>query len=115
MEVTSILDSIKAMLGISTDDSSFDRELIIFINGALMILHQLGVGPVGYKIQDASNEWSEFLLNRDDLDSVKTVVFLRVKLLFDPPLNSFAVTSIKEQIAEYDWRISINHAPTPVE
>jgi len=114
MEVTSILESIKYMLGIGAEDKNFDRELTIFINGALMILYQLGVGPAGYMIQDESNEWSEFLLDRTDLELVKTVVYLRVRLLFDPPQNSFAVAAIKEQITEYDWRIELNRPATPL-
>lgn len=111
MVINSILDSIKQMLGIDSEDTNFDKELIIYINGALMIINQLGVGPNGYNIQDETNTWDEFLLDRTDLELVKSAVYLRVRLIFDPPQNSFLVTAIKEQIAEYDWRIEINHKP----
>lgn len=111
MVIESILDSIKQMLGIEFDDTNFDRELIIYINGALMILHQLGIGPNGYAIVDNTNTWSEFMINRTDLALVKTDVYLRVRLVFDPPQNSFLVEAIKEQIQEYDWRIELNHNP----
>jgi len=106
MEVLSILDSIKSMLGIGTEDTNFDQELVIYINGALMIINDLGVGPDGYMIQDSTNEWSEFLLDRTDLELVKTAVYLRVRLVFDPPQNSFLVNAISEQIKEFDWRIT---------
>jgi hypothetical protein len=106
---TSILDSIKQMLGISTEDTNFDRELVIYINGALMVVNQLGIGPEGYMIQDSTNEWSEFLLDRTDIELVKTAVYLRVRLIFDPPQNSFLVTAIKDQLAEYDWRLSVSN------
>lgn len=109
MVVPSILESIKQMLGIEPDDIVFDRELIIYINGALMIINQLGVGPDRYAITDASDTWEEFLMNRTDLELVKADVYLRVRLIFDPPQNSFLVNAIKEQIVEYDWRIEINH------
>ena len=109
MVTESILDSIKIMLGNSVDDTNFDTELIIFINGALAIINKLGVGPIGYKISDNSNTWDEFLGDRTDLEEVKTNVYLRVRLAFDPPQNSFLVTSIKEQIAESTWYIELYH------
>ena len=109
MVTESILVSIKIMLGNSVDDTNFDTELIIFINGALAIINKLGVGPIGYKISDNSNTWDEFLGDRTDLEEVKTNVYLRVRLAFDPPQNSFLVASIKEQIAESTWYIELYH------
>ena len=107
--MVSILDSIKQLLGIDVNDTSFDKELIIHINGALMILNQLGVGPEdGYSIVDKNNTWDEFIGDRTDLELIKTDIYLRVRLIFDPPQNSFLVTSIEKQIQEYDWRIEIN-------
>ena len=111
MVTESILDSIKIMLGNSVDDTNFDTELIIFINGALSIINKLGVGPAGYKISNSSNTWDEFLGDRTDLEEVKTNVYLRVRLAFDPPQNSFLVASIKEQIAESTWYIELYHRP----
>ena len=111
----SILDSIKQLLGIEVEDISFDKELIIHINGALMVITQLGVGPsTGYRIADKNNNWSELLGERTNLDAVKSDVYLRVRLMFDPPQNSFLVKSIEEQIKEYDWRIEVNHIPEVV-
>lgn len=111
MVIESILDSIKQMLGIEAEDKVFDKDLLIYINGALMIINQLGVGPSGYTIADSSNTWSEFMRARTDLELVKTNVYLRVRLIFDPPQNSFLVSAIQEQIKEYDWRIEINGNP----
>ena len=97
------------MLGVRAEDDAFDKELIIHINGALMILNQLGVGPVeGYAITSKDNVWVEFIGARTDLELIKTVIFLRVSLSFDPPQNSFLVSSMEKQIEEFDWRI--NHA-----
>ena len=109
MVTESILDSIKIMLGNSVDDTNFDAELIIFINGALAIINKLGVGLTGYKISNNFNTWDEFLGDRTDLEEVKTNVYLRVRLAFDPPQNSFLVASIKEQIAESTWYIELYH------
>lgn len=112
--MVSILDSIKQMLGITTTDTSFDNELIMHINGALMIMTQLGVGPeTGFSITSKTNTWAQFLGTRTDLDLVLSDVYLRVRLIFDPPTNSFLVTSIDRQIKEYDWRIEAWHNPQP--
>ena len=105
--MVSILDSIKQMLGVRAEDDAFDKELIIHINGALMILNQLGVGPVeGYAITSKDNVWTEFIGARTDLELIKTAIFLRVSLSFDPPQNSFLVNSMEKQIEEFDWRIN---------
>lgn len=109
--VESILDSIKQMLGSESEDTNFDKELIIYINGALMVINQLGVGPNGYRITDKTNTWAEFMGDRTDLELVKTDVYLRVRLVFDPPQNSFLVAAIKEQITEHDWRIEMSRHP----
>ena len=107
--MVSILDSIKQLLGIDVNDKNFDAELNIHINGALMILNQLGVGPEdGYSIVDKNNTWDEFVPGQKNLEAIKSSVYLRVRLIFDPPQNSFLVTSIEKQIQEYDWRIEIN-------
>lgn len=109
MVIDSILNSIKHMLGVSKEDTSFDSELVIYINGALTVMHQLGVGPQGYLITGDNNTWEELLEGRTDLELVKPAIYLRVRLIFDPPQNSFLVNAIKEQIKEYDWRIEIDH------
>lgn len=108
----SILDSIKQMLGIQSEDINFDKELILHINGALMIINQLGVGPNdGFKITSQIEIWEDFLGDRNDLELIKLNIYLRVRLSFDPPQNSFLVKSIEDQIREYDWRIELNHIP----
>lgn len=105
--MTSILDTIKQMLGIDSTDESFDKELIIYINSALSTITKLGVGPDGFKITDNTKAWTEFLLDRTDLEEVKTNVYLRVRLIFDPPQSSFAVDAIKEQILEGNFYIEM--------
>jgi hypothetical protein len=110
--VDSILNSIKKMLGIAVADLSFDDEVIMHTNGALMIMTQLGVGPPeGFAISSDEETWSTFLGNRTDLNLVFTDTYLRVRLVFDPPQNSFLVAAIEKQIKEYDWRIEAWHIP----
>ena len=110
--INSILGSVKQMLGIDQSDTSFDNELIMHTNGALMVMTQLGVGPSGgFTITSATEEWTDLLGDRTDLNLVLTAIYLRVRLVFDPPQNSFLVAAIEKQITEYDWRIEAWHKP----
>lgn len=104
----SILVSIKKMLGISEDVKIFDADIIIHINSVFMILNQLGVGPSkGFSITDATSTWSEFIPNESSIEAVKSYVYLKVRLLFDPPTSSAAIESYNKMIAEFEWRINV--------
>lgn len=105
---TSILTSIKNLLGISEEDTSFDKDIVMFINGVLMSLNQIGVGPTeGYFITDTTETWAGLIGTRTDLGSVPTYVYLKVRLLFDPPQSGFLIEAIKNQITEFEWRLKI--------
>ena len=104
----SILISIKKMLGITEDYTHFDNDIIMHINSVLMVLTQLGVGPEeGYMIEDEMNTWEEFIGESTQLQAVKSYVYLKVKLLFDPPLSSSVIESINRMITEFEWRLNI--------
>ena len=104
----SILTSIKKLLGITEEYEHFDPDIIMHINSAFMILNQLGVGPEeGFFIKDKSSTWDEFL-SGSNLEAVKTYVYLKVKLLFDPPLSSTVIEAIKSQISELEWRLNVS-------
>lgn len=104
----SILDSIKKMLGSELTDNAFDTDIIIGINSALMALNQIGVGLRGYRISGSGETWEEFLIGYNDLEAAKTYVYLKVKLAFDTPTNSFVVNALEDQIREYEWRLNVN-------
>ena len=104
----SILTSIKKLLGIEDDDTSFDLDVLIHINTALAILNQLGVGPNdGIFVADKSTLWEAVLADNKFLVPAKSYVFLKVKLLFDPPLSSAAIESMNKLIAEFEWRLTV--------
>lgn len=104
----SILTSIKKLHGIPEDYTHFDTDLIIHINSALATLPQLGVGPAnGFSIQDKTATWDSVLLVRKDLDNIKTYIYLKVRLVFDPPTSSAVIEAYKAQIAELEWRINV--------
>lgn len=104
----SILTSIKKMLGMSEDYTHFDTDVIIHINTAFMTLNQLGVGPsTGFRIEDKSTTWDEYIKKDDDLEAVKTYIHLKVKLVFDPPTSSSVIDIMKQSITELEWRLNI--------
>lgn len=104
----SILTSIKKLLGISEDETHFDTDVIIHINSVLMVLTQMGVGPsTGFTIVDKDDLWSDFIPDGQNLESVKSYVYMRVKLLFDPPLSSSVIESMNRMISELEWRLNV--------
>jgi hypothetical protein len=109
MAVTeSILDSIKLLLGISADDTTFDTDVIIHINTVMADLYQLGIGPPeGFTIQDKNSKWSDLLGADKRLESVKTYVYIEVKLVFDPPQSSALIESLKRTSDKLAFRISV--------
>lgn len=103
----SILTSIKKLLGIEESCEHFDVDLIMHINSVISILSQLGVGSSkGLRIEDKSTTWNELISDNTDLEYVKTYVYLKVRLLFDPPLSSSVMNSINQIISELEWRIT---------
>lgn len=103
---SSILLSVKKMLGPSADYDVFDPELIIYINSVFGTLHQLGVGPEEkFVITGDSELWSDFTTEGEEIEEIKSYMYLRVRLLFDPPSSSFVLSSFKEQIKELEWRL----------
>jgi hypothetical protein len=104
----SILSSIKKLLLIDEADTSFDMDITMHINAAFFHLNQLGVGPVGgYSIDDKFDLWSDFLGSAINLEGVKTFVFLKVRLSFDPPSMGYLVKAIEDQIKELEWRLNV--------
>lgn len=104
----SILLSIKKLLGVGTEYEVFDTDIVIYINSALSTLTQMGVGPTeGFKIKDENDKWDDFVPEDPRFESIKTYVYLKVKLLFDPPYSSSILESIKETIKEHEWRLNV--------
>lgn len=108
----SILTSVKKMLGIEKEYTHFDQDIIMHINTVLSILTQIGVGPsTGFSIQDENAIWSDFVPANPLLEPIKTYTYLKVKLIFDPPLSSAVTESYNRTISELESRISYNVDP----
>lgn len=112
----SILNSCKTMLGIDPEVKVFDEELIIHINSVFNVLHQLGVGPQDklFIIKDDGPVWSEFIEagEFETTEMVRTFMYLKLRLVFDPPSNSFTITSFETQMKELEWRLCCEADPT---
>jgi len=104
----SILTSIKKLLGITEDYTHFDADLIIHINSVLSTLSQLGAGPSdGFSITGSDETWKDFIGSDPKIQFIKSYVYLKVKLLFDPPLSSSVAEATNRQISELEWRIFV--------
>lgn len=109
----SILTSIKKLLGIAEIDTNFDIDIITHINTAFMRLAQLGVGPLtGFRIEDDIAVWSDVITDKQNLESIKTYVFIKVKLLFDPPASASIAETLKQQLSELEWCINVEAETT---
>lgn len=104
----SILKSTKKILGIAPEVEVFDLDVLTHINSTFFTLNQLGVGPIeGFMIEDDTALWSEYLMGDTNLNAVRTYMFLQVRLLFDPPVSSYALAALEKQILEHQWRLNV--------
>lgn len=104
----SILKSTKKILGVGEADTSFDVDIITHINSVLAVLTQVGIGPNnGYMIEDDTATWGAFIGTDPRLNLAKTYLYLKVRLLFDPPGTSYAIDAMEKQIAEFEWRLNV--------
>jgi hypothetical protein len=115
----SILTSVKKVIGLAADYQAFDPDVVIAINGVFSTLNDLGIGPdEGFQITDDSATWDQYLGSDIRLNNVKTYMWLRVRMIFDPPTVSFVKDAMEKQIAELEWRINVQREsrlhPLPV-
>lgn len=108
----SIFDSIKALLGPDASYDVFDADIMIHINTALSVLTHLGIGPAeGFMITGSDETWGEFLGDDKRLNMAKTYVYMKVKIAFDPPVNSSVLNAYQEACKEYEWRLNVTVDP----
>lgn len=105
----SILQSTKKLLGIGSDYTQFDQDIMMHINSVFLTLNELGIGPEdGFQLTDENTEWAEFIYDNPLLlGAVKTYMHLKVRMLFDPPTNSALIEAMKANIAELEWRMNV--------
>jgi len=112
MIINSILTSTKEALGILPEHTFYDNQITMHINSVFTILNQLKVGPEeGYQIESEEDLWTDFIVDSKRVNAVKSYMFLRVKLMFDPPQMGYLVDSIRKQCDELEWRLNVQVDP----
>lgn len=105
----SILTSIKKLIGYGAEITSFDDDIIMHINSVFADLTQVGVGPSdGFFISDANKTWRDYIDDDPTLANVKQYIYLKVKLVFDPPTNSSVLAAMERTIDKLEWRLNVN-------
>lgn len=102
-----ILKDVKQVLGVDVEDRSFDVDIMMHINSSLMILRQTGVLQTNSRIVDDATTWDELFPPAKGLWAVQSYIYLRCRILFDPPSNSFVQTAIEKQLTELEWRLNV--------
>ena len=107
----SILKTLKKMLGMDSEFTAFDNDLLMHINSIFMTLHQLGVGAKEvFRISGNEETWGSFLSNsrtENDLNAVMDYMYLKLRILFDPPSSSYVLSALESQMKEYEWRLNV--------
>lgn len=104
----SILDSVKKMLGMMPDYTCFDADVVMHINSVFLILNQLGVGPATpYSITGPTETWEDFFSDTPPIELVKSYMYLKVRLIFDPPTTGVLHEAMERQVQEFEWRLNV--------
>lgn len=112
----SIFNSIKALLGPDAPYDVFDQDILIHINTAISVLTQLGVGPAeGFVVTGPDEKWSDFIHDDKTLHMVKTYIYMKVRLVFDPPASGSVLSAYQETCKEYEWRLNVAVDPSKLE
>lgn len=102
----SILTSIKKLLGIPAEHTEFDADVIMHINSVFMVLTQIGIGPTsGFSIEDESTTWDDYIPDVTRVQAIKSYMYAKVRLIFDPPQSSAHIECLKQTVSEFEWRL----------
>ena len=108
----SILISIKKLIGLDSEDTSFDLDIIMHINSAIDVLRQLGIEKDSdFYVEDDTAAWGDYLPSSDYFQLVKTYIYMKVRKWFDPPQNGTTMEALNASIAELEWRINVTVDP----
>lgn len=103
----SILNFVKSMIGVDEDYTHYDSDLIAYINLTIFNLSQIGIGSGNIVVRNKEDKWELILGERKDLEAVKTYVYLKVRLLFDPPQHAYLIEAIQREIDQIEWRLNV--------
>lgn len=105
----SIIDDTKLALGVPVENTEFDAEIIMHINSVIAEMIQLGIGDqeLGYAVVNSQDTWDELIASEKRLNHVKSLMFLKVRMLFDPPSIGYVLTSMEKLIEKAEWRVMV--------
>jgi hypothetical protein len=105
----SILKSTKKVLGIDPSYTAFDQDILTHINATFSTLQQLGFGSIAeaFYVEDDVPVWTDFEADPMIVNHIRTYVYLKVRLLFDPPATSFVLAAMERQAEELEFRLSL--------
>lgn len=105
---SSILKDTKLALGLDAEYAPFDHDVMLHLNSVLSDLHQLGIGPPdGLSVSGVETQWTALMQDDPRLNNVKSYIYLRVRMLFDPPTLGYLITAMEKLIEKTEWRITI--------
>lgn len=107
LEDNSILTQVKKSVGLAKEYDAFDMDILLHINSVIATLSQLGVELVSQEVTGYDETWESIFGNNKKLNFIKSYVYIKVRLLFDPPTSSTVSQSLENQAKEYEWRINI--------
>lgn len=111
--VSLLLSGVKDLLGIPSTETSFDSQLVMYINSVFETLNQLGFGPATtFKITKTTGSIEDFLPTDEGVrEFAMLYVYHKVRLMFDPPTSSFVLASLQSIVNEYEWRLTNYNLP----
>lgn len=113
-DTESILQSIKKVLGLPSEYTAFDLDIVMHINSVFSTLYQLGLGVEDqFSITDGNDTWATMFTGYKGVATIKSYIGMRVKQIFDPFQTGFATDSYDKQIKEMEWRINVALSSAP--
>lgn len=105
-ETPTILNEIKQMLGIVPETTEFDIDILSNINSAFLILHQLGIGGSTAFYIEPDSVWAD-LKTTINHTIIRDYLYLKTKVVFDPPSSSSVTEAYNNRISELEFRMNI--------
>lgn len=89
--------------------TAFDQDILTHINAIISTLQQMGLGSTAeiFFVEDDEAVWTDFEPDPQVMNHIRTYVYLKVRLIFDPPSTSFVLTAMEKQAEELEFRLSL--------
>lgn len=110
----SILSSVKKLIGIPVEESSFDLDIMLNVNAASSTLYQLGVIKKPFTVTSKDDTYTDLIPGGTDdvINQIKMYFVHKTKLGFDSStLSSTVIEVLKEMIREDEYRLQIAFNP----